>query len=421
MDLTEPLSTGARSTARGALARKLTAVLLTLGAFGTAVAEDGRLRFRAPRNLATALGPTQIELTVVPPDGLAVEAVVLTVDGQPLTTLTRRPWTATWDAGDGSRGHRLRAVARLSDGSTLEAAINTSPLRINYVEQVDLVNLYVLVRTRGGQYVTDLDKTDFTVEEDGRPQRIQRFSTEGKPLRIGIVLDTSLSMQGKRLESAQKAALDFLDALQTDDTGMVVTFNDDVRVPQTLTNDRAELASVIRTAEARGGTALYDAIWRTSQRLSDFDGRRVLVLLSDGKDESYDGLEPGSLHTLEEALNQALRNEVMVFAIGLGRDLKTLDFYQRHTLESILTRLAEETGGRVLFLKSPGQLKKAFQSVALDLRHQYSIAYSSDDPTRDGKWRRIKLSVPDQDVEVVTRKGYYAPKDKDSRDMLGSR
>jgi Ca-activated chloride channel family protein len=383
--------------------------------------DQGRIRFVAPRNMATALGSTEIDLTVVAPEGLTVVNVVLTVDGQPLTTLTERPWMTTWDAGDGSKGHRLKAVARLSDGSTLETAINTSPLRINYVEQVDLVNLYVLVRTRGGQYVTDLEKGDFAVEENGRTQRIQRFSTEGKPLRIGIVIDTSLSMQGKRLESAQRAALDFLGALQPDDTGMVVTFNDDVYVPETLTNDRAQLASVIRGAEARGGTALYDAIWRTSHRLRKFDGRRVLVLLSDGKDESYDGLEPGSLHTLEEALNQALRNEVMVFAIGLGRDLKSLDFYQRNTLESILTRLADETGGRVVFLKSPGQLKKAFQEVALDLRHQYSLAYSSDDPARDGKWRRIRLQVPSRDVEVITRKGYYAPKDDDGKNTLGSR
>ncbi len=367
------------------------------------------LRFVTPRNMATALGPTDLELALDGPPGVSLVRIELFVDGRPLVTLSQPPWKTVWDAGDASRGHRITAVAQLSDGTRAEAVLNTSALRINQVEQVDLVNLYVIVRGRSEGYVTDLAQDDFRILEDGRPQVIQRFTTEQKQLNIGIVLDTSLTMRGNRLDVAQKAALNFLEVLQPGDQAMVVPFSDEVHVPDALTDDRQVLARAIESTVAQGGTALYDAIWKTARRLRDFEGRRVIVLLSDGKDEAASGLEPGSLHTLDEALDQALRSEAMVFAIGLGRGLRDLDFYRRETVESILSRLAGETGGRVVFLTRAGQLKKAFQSVALDLRHQYSLAYASDDRARDGKWRRIRITVPDRDVEVITRKGYFAP------------
>ena len=100
-----------------------------------------------------------------------------------------------------------------------------------------------------------------------------------------------------------------------------MTFNDRVNVVQNLTADSRLLAQAIESTKARGGTALYDAVWKTSRLLEGFDGRRVIVLLSDGQDEASSGLEPGSLHTMEEALEQALRSEVMIFPIGLGKDL----------------------------------------------------------------------------------------------------
>ena len=388
--------------------------------FAPAWTADSSIEFLSPRNLATALGPTEVELKVVLAPGATVQRVELKVDDELLTTMTAAPWTTTWDAGDATRGHRLEAVAYLSDGTTARAVIRTSALRINQVLQVGLVNLYVLVRAPDGSYVTDLGKEDFQLTEDGRPEAIDRFSTEGKLLRIGIVLDTSHSMVRDRnkLESAKKAALEFLDALKPGDQGTVVTFNDEVRIAQPLTEDTALMADAIRGAAAAGGTALYDAIYRTATQLRELEGRRVMVLLSDGRDEAYNGLEPGSLHTIDEALNRALRSEVMVFAIGFGNDLGELDFYERETHKEILTRVAQTTGGRVLFPKRASQLRKAFQAVADDLRHQYSLAYASDNAVRDGSWREIRLTVARPDLTVITRKGYFAPQDPDTPEAV---
>jgi Ca-activated chloride channel family protein len=403
---------------RGAI---LGLLLLAVGPAGRVLGNDAGLEFVSPRRLSTALGETAIELRVDLPRGLRVERIVVSADGDPIATLTEPPWTLLWDAGDGSRGHRLLAEMFLSDGSRVRAQTLTSPLRINQVEEVGLVNLYPMVFDGSGDYVDDLTEQDFEVLEDGVKQKIERFTTEQKPLRIGIVLDTSLTMsRSGKLVDAQKAALEFLGFLLPQDQAMVVTFSDSVQVIQELTSERELLAEAIKGTAAKGGTALYDAVWRASKRLEAFEGRRVMILLSDGKDEAASGLEPGSLHTLDEALDQALRSEVMVFAIGLGKRLD--EEYAREwgrplsagrssralSLEQILRRMAEATGGRLLLSPSGRRLRKAFDDVASDLRNQYSIAYAPSDPTRDGEWRAVEVRVPGRDLEILCREGYYA-------------
>ena len=283
-----------------------------------------------------------------------------------------------------------------------------------------------MVFDRSGQYVTGLFREDFVVLEDGAKQEIARFATEQLPLRVAIVLDTSLSMsRERRLDSAQQAALNFLGALQPADEALVVAFADRVEVAQDVTTDRSALAAAIDASEAQGGTALYDAIFRTAKRLEEFDGRRVMVLLSDGRDEAANGFEPGSLHTLEEAVNQAVRSEVMVFAIGLGKRLD--EEYAREwtrplemdsglrglSLQEILASIAESTGGRMLISPGAGRLRRAFDAVAQDLRNQYSLAYSPSNDAEDGRYRRIEVRVPERNVEVIAKKGYYASSPRD--------
>jgi Ca-activated chloride channel family protein len=332
----------------------------------------------------------------------------------------------SWAAGDGTAGHRLDAVARFSDGTQARGSVATSRLAINEVEEVALVNVYAIVRDAKREHVNDLQRNDFRAYENGRPQSLDFFSAERRPLRIAIVLDTSLSMEGDKLKSAIASAVAFLEVLRPGDEGLVIGFSDKVEVLQDLTSDRAQLERAIRSVVAHGGTALYDGIYRASERLAAFDGRRVLLVLSDGRDEAANGLEPGSLHTLEEARDRALRDEVMVFAIGLGknlaRDAKALaenptarasemDFYGRQPLATIVSSLAETTGGSAVFAPGAGQLRRGFEEVAEDLRHQYLLAYASDDKKHDGKWRQIKVVVDRPGVSVTNRKGYYAPSD----------
>jgi len=404
-------------------------VALLAIALAAAAGEDTTpgIRFLAPRRNATAVGQATAQLQVVPPPGASVQKVTFIVDGRIVGERTAPPWTFTWDAGDGTVGHRLAATVAFSDGTDAVAQIETSRLTINQTEEVALVNVYAIARDTKGAYVTDLQQKDLRLEENGRPQQIDRFSAERRPLRIAIVIDTSLSMEDdNKITAAIQAAVEFLDVIQPGDEGLVVGFSDDVRMLQDLTSNRGELERAIRSAKASGGTALYDAIYRASERLAEFDGRRVLLLLSDGRDEAANGLEPGSRHTLEEARDRALRNDVMVFVIGVGRPLardakllqdnptgrvEELDFYGRQPLVSILNSLADTTGGTAVFSPSAGQLRKSFTKVADDLRHQYLIAYSSDDKKHDGTWRQIRVTSSRPGVAVTNRKGYYAPSD----------
>src|SRR5262245_46543872 len=406
-------------------ARVIVGLLLALG---VALAQEPprSLEFVSPRRLATVVGPSVAELAVLAPAGATVASVAFFVDGTAAGTKTAPPWRFAWDAGDGSRGHQLSAVASFSDGSEARASVATSRLTINETEEVALVNVYAIARNAKGGYVTDLAVGDFKVFENDHPQTIDRFSADRRPLRIAVVLDTSLSMEGEKLKSAIAAAVEFLNVLEPGDEGLVVTFSDDVRIACDLTSNRSEMEAAIRKVEAKGGTSLYDAIFKASERLAEFEGRRVLVVLSDGRDEAANGLEPGSLHTLEEAQDRALRNEVMVFAIGLGKSLardakalkanptaraEELDFFGRKPLVSILEALAQTTGGTAVFAPGAGQLRRSFEAVASDLRHQYALAYRSDDKRHDGAWRAIKVVVARPDVAVTNRKGYYAPSD----------
>lgn len=392
------------------IARAALAVLACCAAAGP-LAADTDVEFVSPAARAIAIGLTPIEVRIDPPAGVAIEAVEFVVDGSTLGTLAAPPWRMPWDAGDGSRGHTVAVRVRLSDGTTVERAVSTSRLIIHETEEVNLVNLYFVAR-EGGKFASGLRAEDVRVLEDGRPQEISVFSEESKPLAIAIVLDTSTTMEGRKIEAARASALSFLDALTPSDRAMLVTFNDTVHTLEDLTTDRDALRHGIRNAEAAGGTALYDAIWKTSHRLNMVaDARRVMVVLSDGRDAHSRGIGPGSLHTLEEALDRALRSEVMVFAIGFGSNLEYVEMFDRFSQADVLRRFGESTGGMTLFPKRAGALRKAFREVAANLRNQYTVAYKPDNSARDGAWREVVVEPRDPKIDIVTRKGYFAPSD----------
>ena len=400
-----------RALRYGPAGRTRAAAAVVAGLLALGAAEGVKFEFVTPKHLQTVLGESRMEFGVTVPAPLTPQKIEIKVDGKPLTTLTAPPWTAAWDAGMIGQAHTLEAVLYLSDGTQIRRSIRTSVLKVNYVEEVALVNLYAVVRDAAGGYVTDLGKEDFAILENGRPQKVERFTTEHKPLRVALVLDNSLSMEKEdRLEHAQDAALKFLDVLTEGDEGMVVAFSDEVEVKQEPTASRQDLEGAILSVEPVGGTSLYDAVWKTSRQLERLDGRRVLVLLSDGRDEARSGLEPGSLHTLNEALDRALRDEVIIFSIGTGNNLDSEpDFYGRTTLKAILQEMADKTGGRAYFARGATRLKKAFEEVADDLRHMYSLAYVSDDARHDGGWREVRLTADDPKLIVYSRKGYFAP------------
>ncbi len=283
---------------------------------------------------------------------------------------------------------------------------NVDP-RVDFEERVSLVNVYATVRDKRGEFVRDLVSSDFAVFEDGVAQSITHFAVENLPVNVVLVVDASGSMSKKKLDTARKAAKRFLRTLEFPrDRAMVVAITNRPEIVQEWSSNVEVLSDAIGGLEASGTTALYDSILVGVDELRGLDGRRVIILLSDGLDR------PGSTVTFEYALDQARRAGVMVYSIGLGRYLwAAYDLLGERSAQQILTRLANETGGAPFFATRAGQLKRAYSQVAEELQHQYGLGYVSKNESRDGAWRRIRVSVNGGRGTAYHRPGYYAPED----------
>jgi len=386
-------------------------------------AEDGKVAFLTPRRFASSSGPSTATLEAVPPAGASIVSVSFVADGVPVGLRTSPPWTFDWDAGDGSQEHKLDAVATFSDGTQARASVTSGRSIVINNEITIPVKLYAIARGANDTYVDDLKKDDLRLFENGRPQGLDRCSAEPGPLRLAIVLDTSASMAGEKLKSTIASAAAFLGELQPTDEGLVVGFSDAASILEGPTSDRRKLESAIRSVSAQGGSSLYDAIYLASDQLAGFSGRRVLLLLTDGRDEAARGRVVASVHTLEEARERVLRNDVMVFVIPIGlylaHDADTLaknngarilewNVGRSQPVAAILKSLAEATGGSSLFAPRADDLRPSFDRIADDLRHQYVLAYVSTDKKRDDSWRELKVVVDRPGVSLTTRTGYFA-------------
>jgi len=270
---------------------------------------------------------------------------------------------------------------------------------------VDLVSLNVTVM-EGAKYVSDLEESDFEVYEDGARQSLILFSRVQQPIALAILLDTSASMN-ERLSTAQEAAIGFARRLRTEAVIEVIDFDSQVRILQTFTNDVAALEKAIRGTDVNGSTSLYNAIYISLKELKKVRAanaeeirRQAIVVLSDGDDTS-------SLVPYEEVLDLAKRSETSIYAVGL----RPTGTYRTEFKEAefVLKQLAQETGGRAYFVTSASELPKIYEQISEELANQYTLAYSSKNPMRNGTWRRIIVRVAKPGLTARTRQGYYGP------------
>jgi Ca-activated chloride channel family protein len=300
-----------------------------------------------------------------------------------------------------SRRALVAAVAIAAAGATALAAQGQ---RIR--SGVELVSLNVTVTDNAGKYVTDLNEDEFEVFEDGAKQKLTFFSRTQQPISLALLVDTSASMD-TRLPIAQEAAIGFARQLHKDDQAEVIDFDSQVRILQAFTNDAATLEKAIRQTTPNGSTSLYNAIYislkelKKAKAVSTSDIRRqAIVLLSDGDDTS-------SLIEFEEVLDLAKRSETAIYSIGLRQgEIGRREFKEA---EFVLKQLANETGGRAYFVSDARELPKIYQAISDELSSQYSIAYSSGNPKRDGAWRRVQVRLRRANAAARTKQGYYGP------------
>ena len=286
---------------------------------------------------------------------------------------------------------------------------------------VNLVNLYATVRDKNKRILPDLAKEDFQVLEDGQAQAVEFFTREvNLPLTFGILVDTSGS-QRRVLPIEQDAAERFLGrVLRPKDLAFVFSFDLNVDLLSDFTGERRELMAAIHRARINApntppmvqgpvaqrptGTKMYDAIYLAcKEKLAGEAGRKALILLTDAMDF-------GSDVSLEEALETAQRTDTVIHIIGVA----DYAFYGGrgfggYSGEGYAKKLAEQTGGRSIFVNNEKDLEKAFDQISEELRTQYVLGYYPTNRARDGKFRKIEVKIARGDTKVLARRGYYAP------------
>jgi len=258
-----------------------------------------------------------------------------------------------------------------------------------------------------GHLVTNLPKTAFTVYEDKEPQKFT-MKREDVPVSLGLIVDNSGSMREKR-KKVETAAADLVVASNKDDEVFVVNFNDsaylDLPHEKDFTNDIEEMKEALARIDARGGTAMRDALNMSIVHLKEKAHRdkKVLVVVTDGVDNS-------SIISLEALVKVAQQSGVLIYAVGLLSDEDRRDATRaKRELDS----LTEATGGRAFFPKELADVEHIAQEVARDIRNQYTIAYSPTNAALDGTFRAIKIVVNAPGHPTVhTRSGYYATPDQ---------
>lgn len=278
--------------------------------------------------------------------------------------------------------------------------------------EVNLVNLFATVRDKHKAIVTGLTKDDFQVFEDGQQQEITYFSAESNlPITLGVLMDTSGS-EYYMLSAEKEAASRFLGrVLRKGDLAMIMSFDTDVDLLADFTDDRGMLNRAINRAQINapssgmitqgplptsgtGGTNFYDAVYLAAHdKLSEEAGRKAIVVLTDAEDT-------GSRLNLQDAIEAAQRTDTVVHLLLVAADGGD---------QAVARRLTDETGGRMIIVRSEKNLEAAFDQISEELRSQYTVGYTPTNKKRDGTYRKIKVEMKNKEYSVLTRKGYYAP------------
>jgi VWFA-related protein len=331
---------------------------------------------------------------------------------------------------DAQNGNRTRRPpdSRTSPAPSPTPPVKTSDEPIGQSDDVvrvetDLTNVLFTATDKQRRFFTGLQREDVRVLEDGKPQEVFSFAKQTDlPLSLAILVDTSGSQQ-RTLPEEKEAAREFVDAVMrpNKDEAAVISFTGDATLEQGLTGNSVNIRRAldgIRISLPGGGyggvpplngdsregsTAIWDAVWvaadevlsQTSDRT-----RRAIILLTDGVDTS-------SRYKRDQAIDRAVRADVVVYSIGIG------DEYAYGLDQGALRKISERTGGRAFFPRSEEDLRAAFAQIQDELRSQYLLAYSPTNKARDGSFRKVEIEITNpelrkQNLKLTYRQGYFA-------------
>ena len=281
--------------------------------------------------------------------------------------------------------------------------------------EVGLVTVPVTVRRPGGGFIKGLPQSAFRILEDGVEQEIILFAQEGVPTRIAIVLDSSGSVRSE-WGSIKYATRKFVEHLKPEDQFSLVTFNIETRLKMDWGRKTDRLDAVLTSVYCKDNTNLWDTLWVVSNEVfNDVPEKKAMIIMTDGLDNA-------SSVAYKEALDAAVRSEAAAYVVSKTEAVRQMILYEQSAAgfyQSIpaevflqadlaLRKLAYETGGRVLYPNSFGQLDNIYAEVDEELRNQYTLGYISTNKLKDGTYRRIQVAVAASDALASARPGYYA-------------
>lgn len=380
-------------------------ILAFCAAVHPVAAEEPFVALRSPAPGAPLSGAIEIAADADAEGG--VREVRFEVDGEIVAVLEDPPWRVVADVGRANREHTIAAIVVGRDGREARSAITSPAMRIDEEIELSLRQLYVHVR-RDGEPVLDLGPSDFEIRDGGKRMEVGTFERGDVPLTALLLVDASESMAGERLRAALAGARAFVDRMAPLDQAALVLFSDGVRHASPFTSVPEVLSAGLGVVEAGGSTSLNDHLYLGLRLLSRRQGRRVLVVLSDGSDVT-------SMLPMAEVLRQSRLLDVQVhwirlsegtIATGLITAWRSAD---EHAGEKrALERLVETTGGRIWNLESIAEADRAFRQLLRELREQYVLGYYPPDGLEPG-WREVEVRTRERGLDVRAPEGWTVP------------
>lgn len=261
-----------------------------------------------------------------------------------------------------------------------------------------VVPLFATVTDGQNRLVPDLTKDDFEVLDNDKPQPLLLFESENQPITVVVMLDTSGSMTGS-IKLLKTAAEEFINRLLPEDKAAVGAFNDKIEISSKFSSDRDALITEVKDLDYGNGTRLYDAVAEGLNQLRGVDGRKVVLVFTDGDDTSS-RIGRGTV------MDRARLEEVMIYAIGLQSEYFDGQRKVRSKPDSGLRRLADETGGGYFELKQTSDLGPTFTRVAQELHSQYVLGFEA--PQLDGKVHKLTVKMKQVGMTARARRSYVA-------------
>jgi len=342
-----------------------------------------------------ASGNVRVKVAVQSIGGGIAKKVELFLDEKRIGSWTSGPYEVTIPYANYAKASYLRATAIAEDGREAnDMRMLKGPTTTLESVRVDVVQLHVSVVDKASHFVPGLTKDNFSVAEDGRPQKISGFEiAENLPLNIGLVIDSSGSME-KGMPFVRDACAELFRGLMREkDQGFVLEFRERPKFLQELTNDAGALQRASRDLRAAGATALYDAVVLGLYQFRTLTGRKALIVVTDGDDNR-------SHVEFDTLLRYARSAGAPIYFIAVN--IPITDFKSRKVCKEIAT----ESGGEVFSIGSAAKIGEVTKRIEEELRSQYIIAFRSDSTKPEGEYRAVTVAVDKPAITARTIRGY---------------